>query len=131
MRLDKFTSYEGYAKMEDTDEQELVDQMAQQYEYEYGEVLNDPSTPTWREYVTKSLQTLQWRVEVDIPEKRKKATKIIVPDRVEHLIAASEEDYDAAIDVCRSATDVLERYLARQGQTFIITTSDKAGGIPV
>lgn len=111
--LDKFTSYAGFTALEDAEEQAVIEELHDQYVNQYGEQLAHPATPRFREYLQMSLDTLQWRIDVDIPEKQKLASKLIVPSHVE-VVGANYEDYERALDVCRWTLSVIQKYVAQE-----------------
>ena len=118
--LDKFTSYAGFNELEDAEEQAVIEELHNQYIHQYGEQLSHPATPRFREYLQMSMNTLQWRIEVDIPAKQKLASKLIVPAHVECVVGANYQDYDRALDVCKWTLSVIQKYVAQKREILLV-----------
>lgn len=131
MLLDKHTSYAGYFQLDDPEEQDMIDEMHEQYMHEYKEQLSHPATPRFREYLKMCVETLEWRLSVDIPEKRKLAKKIIIPSKVEYVEEATDADYLRAMDVCRSAISVINKFLQKETEYLLVQEALKENEPPV
>jgi len=115
--LDKFTSYEGISSATDDPRHELIDDLYQQYTEEFGHAVLGVTVISFREYLERCIQTFQWRIDTDIPGKRKLTSTII---EVPTINKPTNEDLDAAKGLCKICIEIIKGYLTK-GDSVIIS----------
>jgi len=121
-QLDKYTSYEGYSQGEEPAGEELIDTLYEQYTEQFVSTgIPDITVLSFREYLQSCVRQLQNRIDVDIPEKRRRLIDtplIVVTKDVTTINQPSREDLQCAEELCKVSIQIIERYL-RKGDSII------------